>query len=1175
MLLLGISSTHSTPVKKSYKYSRNPDTSYPRHNPVQRSQSLAVSRPKITTPYKRERSNTPPYSRPPNRYQTDDWNTNTSAEFDQLNLPKSLFVTSQDSVKAKQLSLADILVDSAPERKEYEHQLRHSSDDILESSKYIREDKAIDSYVSLTGTRKKMKNRRGSDPFTGLLPGKSLSADQLDSQFDHGLRSRDESIEQLRGSHNDSESAFTSRVEQVNLPTPTSSEEELRGITGFKGRTVVKRSQSMTTGTYKGMSENSIPKQAKIKIISNNFSNSLDSKLESERVVTSKEKNQLIDSKKHRGYVSKYQEASPNTTLGYVLPKDDNVEGKLVRERIYKEGRKPLSKSATFHAQSTATHSLYPQPSTADPAAIRSAVIRELKSGQFNVKLTTEAAKEQTYSKMKKTAISPRKDTVSSVKGTKNIHTPSLIERGLKAARTGDLKTLKSYLLAEHIESPQSIDKRTAVRKTFHLYRDEATQSNLIHVTSEQGHSNCLKWLVLFAPEGACVALNKDRLVPAILAIRKGSLECVRILVLEAKVPLTIVELGSETLLHHAAFTGQPVILKWLLEHLKGKKANSLQSSDLQDMFGVTPVHFAAQQGYIDCLQVLQDAIYDILAPDNHNQTPLDWATAAEQDIAASYLFMIKSFQFTSEQLAIEKKQSIILEEKAANVENAYDKFKDEFEEQVSLIRDEYDVKMAQMKEEFLNISGQIIKDSKVNKQKRGVFRTFSMPAKQRGKKVNSKSEPSSPEEPRADAVTFPVEKEAAETNTTDANSAMDGSSTLTGPSQPEPLLPCIQEHKIDIIEENKEVVFQNTPVLEQEISPVTQNANNEFEFVSTLQKLNEGSKSNYRSSSPDPFSSQELGSTPDTTLQRRRRNIFGFKSSSRESSKTSLKEESVSRKSADSSYQARVGETTGCGINVGTTLRRIFSGSRSQEQTVHQNKEVLKTAEPPTSPPQKDQVTLETVQVPVSEIEIERDFIAESECSSHHSIPPPSRHARTAPLPPVHSDSSLTRRYDRKMSYINATSVEESNRQYLSQEVVPHSYYPFTYPQTNPFALATITTNPQQYARVQRVHSNQQLMQQQTDKHLSYPGVDAYGRQPDLLRPRSNQSARTGQTYSAPTPYIYTDIQGVRTASWAHPISRSSPQRSATVHVQNPSQLAEASRRQFAAKKSTTISDL
>ena len=229
---------------------------------------------------------------------------------------------------------------------------------------------------------------------------------------------------------------------------------------------------------------------------------------------------------------------------------------------MYKEGRKPLSKSATFHTHST-------KPSTAPTADVRSALIRELKSGQFNVKLTTDTAKEPTYSKVKKTAISPKKDSLPVTKGNKNV---SLIQRVLKAARAGDLHTLKSYLLAEHIERPQFIDKRSSVHKTFHLYRDEATQSNLIHVTSEQGHANCLKWLVLFAPEGACVALNRDRLVPAILAIRRGSLECVKILVLEAKVPLTIVELGSETLLHHAAFTGQPVILKWLLEHLKGKK---------------------------------------------------------------------------------------------------------------------------------------------------------------------------------------------------------------------------------------------------------------------------------------------------------------------------------------------------------------------------------------------------------------------------------------------------------------------------------------------------------------------------------------------------------------------------------------------------------------------------
>ncbi|KAI6650451.1 Synphilin-1 isoform X1 [Oopsacas minuta] len=1226
---------HNTPVRGTYSHKRNPDTSYPVYNPVQRSKSLAVPRPKLISSHKPKRSTTPPYSKHISKYRVE-----TNSELDNSDLPKSLFMTSTTTLP-KQLSLADIMVESKPERKEYEHQqpvyttpLRHSSDDILESSKYIREGQAIDSYVSLTGTRKKSKNRRVSDPFTGLLPGKSLSADQLD--FDTGLRSREESIEQLRGSNIDSDSAFTSKLHQRKLPTPTSSEEELRDITGLRGGPAVKRSRSMTTGSYKSI-DSSFPKHAKVKVLANNFSKSLDSKLESDRSVIPKEKENETK-KKHR-YISKYQDASSDTTLSYVPKQIIPIEDKLVREQKYKDRENLITKRTWNSAVlDTPPRQLQPQPSTVDPIAIRSALIEELKCEQFKAN-----AKDQTNAEVAKTVISPKREKISIKKSEfsetykplekvdRNIITPSTIEKGVQAAKTGDLNSLKTYLLAEHTANPQFIDKRTSVYKSFYSFSEENTQSNLIHITSEHGHSNCLKWLVLFAPEGSCVALNKDRLVPAILAIRNGSSECVQILVLDAKVPLTIVELGSETLLHHAAFTGQAMILKWLLDHLKEK--HTIADSDIQDVYGVTPAHFAAQQGYIDCLQVLQDARINIWSSDHHNQTPMDWATTAGREITVNYLFMVKYVQTISEQLNDEKKQNIILQEKGANIENAYDKLKYEFDEQINLVREDYEYRMSQMNEEFVNISGHIIKESKGGKnKKRGVFRTFSLPAKQRSKKAYTKPESvgeSSPEEPRVNAKDFPAKELTIEKNSSfdadlhgDANgemlSTINEASTVV--TQREPGIPTIAEHKIDVIHEipvskmliaerNREIVFQNqSSLLESEISLVNDsqrdiNANDEFDFLPTLQKLKEENKSNYRSS-PDPFSSEDLLTSPDNTLQRKKR-FFGFKSSSKSSSKNSLKDETISRKSADSNIPVRVGDSTGCALNVGTTLRRIFSGSSRHEQTAHQNTEELKTAE--LQAPQKDQVTLETVESPVSAIEIERDFIAESECSSHHSIPVINRPIRTAPDPPI--QNFLQQGYGRKLSYINATAIDEMRRQHEYNESIPSYYH---YPQANPYDLANITNNPQQYARVQRTHTKQRIIQQNAaKKHQSYPAgishnsqeklhnLEPYSRQTDrlldvgyigrssdsldVIRSRFNHSiqpSRTAQVYSAPTPYGYfshpssPESRGQQTASWPYNM-RTSPQRAATVYVQNPSQHAQASRRHFATKKSTTISDL
>ena len=1264
-------------------------------------------------------------------------------ELDKFDLPKSMFIKSQDSKEfanfanfrdpevTKQTPLADILVESKPVRKEYDHQppvqttkMRHSSDDILETSKYIKEGQAIDSYVSLTGTRKKSKNRRVSDPFTGLLPGKALSADQLDSQFDSlqsGLRSREESIEQLRGSNNNSESAFTSKLEQTNLPTPTSSEEELRGITGLRGGKAVKRAHSMTVGTYKANYESGFPRHAKVKVLANNFSKSLDSTLQSERV-NQKDKYQMTEAKKNAAYISKYQEASPSATYAYVPKKhevDSHIENKLVKEKQMKQ-----KESYSVHVKHTPTREqpiLLPQPSTLDPTAIRSALIEELKSGQFNLSPDPEPhdiqQMEPKYAVVNKVAISPQKsepkkekvftkDTENSAanpqmdykpleKFSRNIPHPSVIEKGIYAARTGDLAALKSFLLAEHFEKPQDIDKRTSVYRNFYSFSDEAKQSNLIHITSEHGHSNCLKWLVLFAPVGSCVALNKERLVPAILAIRKGSLDCVQILVLEAKVPLTIVELESETLLHHAAFNGQSNILKWLIDYMKEKQGSTIRDSEFQDVYGVTPGHFAAQQGYLDCLQVLQDAMCNLWSVDHHNQTPMDWAFAAGQELTTNYLIMVQSIRYHSEQLTLERKHSKKLQDKVANVESAYNKFKEEYEDQINLVKEEFESRTLGMKEEFLNISGTNIKESKGNKpRKRGVFRTFSLPAKHRSKKTtkSSKTETSlcstgesSPEEPRQETKEFPnqlvdgdievvtdeffninnnVTVTIHDENNEEMLSTIDEASTITTQTHRDSILHPSEEHKhkIDVIHEvptteilstesNENIVFQNPsptaeigPVhlnLESAIIPQTiTNNNDEIQIlpVPILQKLKEETKSNYRSS-PDPFSSEEMLTTPESTLQRKKRHLFGFKASSKSSSKNSLKEDGISRKSTDSTIPSRVGESTGCTQQVSTSLKRFF-GNR-HEHTVHQNSHLSKSID--LLLPQKDQVTLEIVQSPVSSHEIERDYIAESECSSHLSGVVPNR---PAPDPPLVSNSSFSKKYARKMSYVTATSMEEAKifqpannetiQEYpmtMDQRVfsqgsrinyLAHNYQQAIQPHPYPYALTPAmnpSLPPAQYGMNQQTYSQQQPIQQNISaKHKSYPGVvpinsqeklqnlEPYSRQTDrlldsgyigrssdsldVIRPKTQQPStntiqefRTVQAYSAPNPQAYFSQpsspdkalahRGLgQTASWPH-TGVSTPQRAATVYVQNPYQQAMHARRIFTTNKSTTISDL
>ena len=1312
-------SAHNTPIKQAHSQQYNPNTS-PQgyYKPVQRSKSLAVARPKVTVLRGPERPTTPPFGNSASRYSTDaagleDWSRMAVAELDRFDLPKSMFLKSQDSTApqkfpsplaahdpdiSKQAPLADILVESKPVRKEYDHQpppvqtkqMRHSSDDILETSKYIKEGQAIDSYVSLTGTRRKSKNRRVSDPFTGLLPGKSLSADQLDSQFGSlqgGLRSREESIEQLRGSNNGNESAFTSKLEQTNLPTPTSSEEELRGITGLRGGKAVKRSHSMTTGTYMGNNESGFPRQARVRVLANNFSKSLDSTLESSRVGKEKGKREKSETKKSTSYISKYQEASPSATYAYVPKKherESQIEDTLFKEKQKKEKVSQGGKPSQARQQPT----LLPQPATLDPAAIRSALIEELKSGQFNLSPSPAAQDlkqtEPKYAAVNKSAVSPQKKEKVPTKKSQNSNPPinhshvekfgrnipsaSVVERGIYAARSGDLDALKSLLLADHLKNPQGIDKRTSVYKNFYSFSDEAKQSNLIHITSEHGQANCLKWLVLFAPSGSCIALNKERLVPAILAIRKGSLSCVRILVLDANVPLTIIELESETLLHHAAFNGQANILKWLIEYMKEKQGSTIKDSDFEDVFGVTPAHFAAQQGYLDCLQVLQDAMCNLWPVDHHNQTPMDWAVAAGQKLTANYLFMVQSVRYLSEQLTLERKHSKKLQDKVASVESAYSKFKEEYEDQINLVKEEFESRTLGMKEEFLNISGTIIKESKGGKpKKRGVFRTFSLPTKHRTKKSTSKTEislgsagESSPEEPRQLTEEFPNHSMSDEIDPVAGDffmnnvtvtihggsneemlSTIDEASTITAQTQRDSVLHPSEEHKhkIDVIHEmpTSELLSSETQdFIEPEIGPVnlpldrtaveTANNNAEIEIIPTptLQKLKEENISHYRSS-PDPYSSEEILTTPESTLQRKKRHFFNFKSSSKNSSKNSLKEDGISRKSTDSTIASRVGESTGCTQQVSSSLKRLFGNRR--EQTVHSNSHLSKSID--LLIPQKDQVTLEIVESPVSPLEIETDFIAESECSSHNSGVIPNRRA---PEPPL----VLNQNFARKLSYV--TSIEDPKiykKQMIQEYPMPidqralsqgsqFNYPTHSFPQANqpyPYALAP-PVHPSlpaaQYGRNLHVYPQQLAIPHNTvAKHQSYPGVvplnsqerlyslEPYSRQTDrlldsgfigrssdsldVIRPKTKQTpssklqeSRTVQGYSAPTSQAFLSQHSTpekhmqqQTASWPR-TGLSTPQRSATVYVQNPYQHAQQhSRRVFSANKSTTISDL
>ena len=94
-------------------------------------------------------------------------------------------------------------------------------------------------------------------------------------------------------------------------------------------------------------------------------------------------------------------------------------------------------------------------------------------------------------------------------------------------------------------------------------------------------------------------------------------MECLKWFVEEQGIPLTVPDAGGETLIHHAAFHGQVKCLEYLL-HRANKSGESvcqcycdndsifiiLFTLAYTDESGVTPAHFAAQRGHLDCLRV-------------------------------------------------------------------------------------------------------------------------------------------------------------------------------------------------------------------------------------------------------------------------------------------------------------------------------------------------------------------------------------------------------------------------------------------------------------------------------------------------------------------------------------------------------------------------------------------
>ena len=64
---------------------------------------------------------------------------------------------------------------------------------------------------------------------------------------------------------------------------------------------------------------------------------------------------------------------------------------------------------------------------------------------------------------------------------------------------------------------------------------------------------------------------------------------------------------------------------------------------DVMDESGITPGHFAAYYGHLECLQLLWGQGVNLLLKDKFNHTPVDWARSARQTLCINYLTTVET----------------------------------------------------------------------------------------------------------------------------------------------------------------------------------------------------------------------------------------------------------------------------------------------------------------------------------------------------------------------------------------------------------------------------------------------------------------------------------------------------------------------------------------------------
>lgn len=225
--------------------------------------------------------------------------------------------------------------------------------------------------------------------------------------------------------------------------------------------------------------------------------------------------------------------------------------------------------------------------------------------------------------------------------------------RGYGGGGEVDEETKKNQNIISTIREGQISLLPHLAADNLELIRDE-DGNNLLHISSAQGHTDCLQHLTSLMGEDGLNERNAQQLTPAGLGVKNGHLECVRWMVSETE---AIAELSCSrehpSLIHYAARYGKEKVLLWLLQFMQ-EQAISL---DEVDQYGNSAVHIAAQYGHLTCIQTLVEYGSNVTVQNQQGERPSQSAERQGHTTCARYLVVVETCMSLASQVVKLTKQ--------------------------------------------------------------------------------------------------------------------------------------------------------------------------------------------------------------------------------------------------------------------------------------------------------------------------------------------------------------------------------------------------------------------------------------------------------------------------------------------------------------------------------------